>query len=82
MTRISGQIKDQEELAKQTLGWITCSKRPMTTTELQHALGVEVGESRLDEDNFPEVEDIVSVCAGLVTIDEESGIIRLVHYTM
>jgi hypothetical protein len=50
-------------------------------SELQHALAVEVGEAELDEENLPEIEDIVSVCAGLVTIDEESGIIRLVHYT-
>ncbi len=27
------------------------------------------------------MEDITSVCAGLVTVDEESSIIRLVHYT-
>ena len=27
------------------------------------------------------MEDVISVCAGLVTIDEESSIIRLVHYT-
>jgi len=42
---------------------------------------VEVGESALDEDNLPQIEDIVSVCAGLVTVDDESHIIRLVHYT-
>ena len=41
---------------------------------------MEVGESNLDEDNLPEIEDMVSVCAGLVTIDEESNVIRLVHY--
>ncbi len=29
----------------------------------------------------PDIEDMVSVCAGLVTVDEESDIIRLVHYT-
>jgi ankyrin repeat protein len=81
MERINGQIKDQEELAKQVLSWITCAKRQLTTIELQHALGVEVGESELDEENFSQIEDIVSACAGLVTIDEESGIIRLVHYT-
>ena len=81
MERINGQIEDQKELAKQVLSWITCAKRPLTTTELQHALGVEVGESKLDEDNFSQIEDIVSVCAGLVTIDEASNIIRLVHYT-
>lgn len=27
------------------------------------------------------MEDIISACAGLVTIDKESNIIRLVHYT-
>ena len=81
MERIEGRVVDQEELAKQVLSWITCAKRPLTTSELHHALGVEVGESVLDEDNFPQVEDIVSVCSGLVTVDEKSDIVRLVHYT-
>ena len=81
MERIEGQVTDQEELAKQVLSWITCAKRPLTTAELQHALGVEVGEPELDENNLPQIEDMVSVCAGLVTVDQESGIIRLVHYT-
>ncbi|KAN0102723.1 hypothetical protein V8E51_011036 [Hyaloscypha variabilis] len=81
MERINGQIQDQKELAKQALSWITCAKRQLTTIELQHALGVEIGESELDVENLSQIEDIVSVCAGLVTIDKESGIIRLVHYT-
>ena len=81
MDRIEGQLKDQEVLAKQVLSWIACAKRPLSTTELQHALGVELGETELDPDNIPLVEDMVSVCAGLVTVDEESSIIRLVHYT-
>ncbi|KAH6706258.1 hypothetical protein BKA61DRAFT_558724, partial [Leptodontidium sp. MPI-SDFR-AT-0119] len=81
MKRIAGHDTDSEELAKQVLSWITCSKRPLSASELQHALAVEVGEVKLDDDNLPEIEDIVSICAGLVTIDEESNIIRLVHYT-
>ena len=81
MDRIEGQVADQEGLAKQVLSWIICTKRHLTTSELQHALAVEVGEPELDEDNLTQIEDIVSVCAGLVTVDEESGIIRLVHYT-
>ncbi|KAH8653954.1 hypothetical protein BGZ60DRAFT_386686, partial [Tricladium varicosporioides] len=79
--RILSHDTDSKELAKQVLSWITSAKRPLATSELQHALGVEIGESQLDEENLPEVEDIVSVCAGLVTVDVESGIIRLVHYT-
>jgi hypothetical protein len=81
MERIEGQLMDEEELAKQVLLWITCAKRPLTTSELEHALAVEPEESQLDEENLCRAEDMVTVCAGLVTIDEESGIIRLVHYT-
>lgn len=79
--RIEGQRKEQKALAKQVISWITCTKRPLTTFELQHALAVEVGVFEIDEDNFSPIELMVSVCAGLVTIDKGNGIIRLVHYT-
>jgi hypothetical protein len=65
----------------QVLSWITCAKRLITSSELRHALAVELDTSELDEENLPETGDIVSVCAGLVTVDEESGIIRLIHHT-
>lgn len=81
MERIERQLPDQEQLAKQVLSWIILAKRPVSPLELQHALGVEVGDPVLDEDNLTDVEDMVSVCAGLVTVDNESNIIRLVHYT-
>lgn len=81
MKRIQGQVSDQTEMAMQVLAWITCAKRPLTTVELQSALAVEMNESDLDEDNLPDLNDMVSVCAGLVTIDAQSNVIRLVHYT-
>ena len=81
MERIEGQIADSKGLAKDVLSWITCAKNPFTTLELQHALAVEIGAPELDEDNLPEIEDMVSVCAGLVIVDKESDIIRLIHYT-
>ncbi|KAH7019861.1 hypothetical protein EDB80DRAFT_759906 [Ilyonectria destructans] len=81
MERIESQSVDQKQLAKRVLLWITGAKRPLTTLELQHALAVEVGEPELDKENLTHIEDMVSVCAGLVTVDKESDIIRLVHYT-
>ncbi|KFY69225.1 hypothetical protein V496_00421 [Pseudogymnoascus sp. VKM F-4515 (FW-2607)] len=81
MERIEGQLDGDEKLAKQVLSWITCASRPLTTVELAHALGVELGELEFDKENLSPIEDIVSVCAGLVTVDEESAVIRLVHYT-
>ena len=61
--------------------WITFAKRPLTTTEICCALAVELEETEIDPDNVPDSEDIVSVCAGLVVVDQESAVIRLVHYT-
>ncbi|KAI1149764.1 hypothetical protein F4825DRAFT_453150 [Nemania diffusa] len=82
MDRIGTQLGDQKALAIQALSWITCAKRPLDVTELRHALAVEVGEPRLDPENFSPIEDVLAVCNGLVTVDKESGIIRLVHYTV
>jgi hypothetical protein len=42
-------------------------------------LAVE-GDKELDQENIPDIEDVVSVCAGLVIVDEESNIIRLIHH--
>lgn len=77
MERIERQLPDQEQLAKQVLFWIILAKRPVSPLEPQHALGVEVGDPVLDEDNLTDVEDMVSVFTGLVTVDNESNIIRL-----
>lgn len=81
MQRIQGQDVGFREVAEKVLSWITSARRPLTSLELQHGLAVEIGDSELGEDNLPEVKEIVSVCAGLVTVDEQSNIIRLVHYT-
>lgn len=81
MERIMGQKPGFRELAENVLLWITCARRHLTISELRHALAVELGTSELDTKNLPEIEDMISVCAGLVTVDEESNIIRLVHYT-
>ena len=81
MRRIAGQEKGYQELAKQVLSWVTYAKRALSTAEVQHALAVKPGMLELNKDFLPEVEILNSICAGLVTIDEESSIVRLVHYT-
>src|SRR5271156_6818987 len=81
MKRIEEQDADGKKLAWQVLAWITCGKRPLNTVELQHALAVEARKPNLNEKRKPYIEDMVSVCYGLVTVDEKSNIIRLVHYT-
>jgi ankyrin repeat protein len=81
MERIKDQGKPTRELANRILGWIIHAKGPLSTTELQHALAVRFRTESLDTDYIPSVHVLRSVCAGLVTVDEKSGIVRLAHYT-
>ncbi|KAK5988372.1 Ankyrin-R-like protein [Cladobotryum mycophilum] len=81
MERISQQREGLKGLAMKVLLWITHAKRALNTSEIQHALATKTGQHDHDHGNLSDLGDIVAVCAGLVTVDEQSGIIRLVHYT-
>ncbi|CRG83829.1 Receptor-interacting serine/threonine-protein kinase 4 [Talaromyces islandicus] len=81
LKRIESQTTDDQALAKKALAWITLSRRQLTPSELDHAAAVETGSTEFDKDNLSGIAYISSVCAGLVTIDESSNQVRLVHYT-
>jgi ankyrin repeat protein len=49
--------------------------------ELCQALAIQPGDKAPNSDKVYDVEDVISVYAGLVTVDEESDIIRLAHPT-
>jgi len=81
INRICGQDPEDVELAKRVLVWISYAKRPLKSAELQEALSVTPDSTELDESAFTDEDLLVSVCAGIITIDQESSIIRFVHYT-
>lgn len=41
----------------------------------------ESDEDTLDEEGFSDEETLLDVCAGLITIDQKSSVVRLVHFT-
>ena len=79
--RILSQDADEAELAKSILGWITYAKTPLTTKQLQQALAVPLNSTYYDEDTETDEQILISACLGIVTIDHETNIIQLVHYT-
>ncbi|KAF2175435.1 hypothetical protein K469DRAFT_647119, partial [Zopfia rhizophila CBS 207.26] len=81
MRRIWSQSEEDVRLAEMVLSWISHALRPLALLEIQHALAVEPGDVSFDDGGIPEEDFLVSVCAGLVTVDQESQIIRLVHHT-
>ncbi|KAJ7487830.1 ankyrin repeat-containing domain protein [Mycena latifolia] len=82
MDRIDRQSEDDRKVARLVLTWVSNAKRPLFIRELQEALAVEPGDTTFDGDNILDADIMLSVCAGLVVIDQTDHIVRLVHYTV
>ncbi|KAF2673257.1 hypothetical protein BT63DRAFT_466811 [Microthyrium microscopicum] len=80
MDRIESQNEDDVLLARQMLAWLTYSIGTMTVVELQHALAVHFNGKEFDQ-ALIDKETMLSICAGIVTVEEESNKIRFIHYT-
>ncbi|KAF4446194.1 ankyrin repeat protein [Fusarium austroafricanum] len=81
MSRIEAQLPGFQHLAKQTISFIAYAKRRLSPRELQHALAARAGTETFDENELPDLDDMIRTCVGLVTIDEHRNVIRLVHHT-
>ena len=82
LTRLKAQKGHKSELGLKVLMWVLYSERPLRAQELCHALGVEIGSTDLDSENVPALRTLLSSCLGLVTVEESSSTVRLVHFTL
>ncbi|KAH7018054.1 uncharacterized protein B0I36DRAFT_218956, partial [Microdochium trichocladiopsis] len=81
MERIKCQMPDQRETALKALMWTAFCRRPLKALELQHALATEPDATEFDSGNITPIDDIVSACAGLLTVSQGTSVVTLVHYT-
>ncbi|KAL3302800.1 ankyrin repeat protein [Colletotrichum asianum] len=81
MDRIKAQPPRSRLLAESVFSWLIYAKRPLRASELRHALAVERGTTGLDRENILNIHLIISVCAQLVTVGEQSQIVSLNHHT-
>ncbi|KAJ7591960.1 ankyrin repeat-containing domain protein [Mycena floridula] len=84
MSRIVDQGEEYSQLAHHVFLWLAFAKRALTLLELRHALAVSEGMDEMELDALiQDGEFVVSVCGGLVVIEEgeDGSFPRLVHYT-
>ncbi|KAJ7706659.1 ankyrin repeat-containing domain protein [Mycena rosella] len=81
MQRINQQPEEDRKLALSALSWISNAKRLLRVPELREALAIEPGTNTLNPDNLLDMDIVLSVCAGLITVDQADGVVRLIHYT-
>lgn len=77
--RIKAQSYERASLAEGAIIWLTYAFRPLRITELQHALAVQRDGEGFDDDDIADEETIVSASCGLIGIDGESRVVRLVR---
>ncbi|KAI9795378.1 MAG: hypothetical protein M1833_007226, partial [Piccolia ochrophora] len=82
LSRVDGQMEGQRDLASRILILVAYAYKPFSILELREALSVEHGTVRFDSEAMPEIEDLTDHCAGLVVVDEQRDVARLVHYTL
>ena len=83
MRRIEAQKPGMRLIAQKALGWITYAKRLLSVDELRYAIAVQRGHYQFNEEDLSDIDDIVSACGGLITVDhgQDGDTVRLVHYS-
>lgn len=81
MKRVDAQIESHKRLAEQVFCWIIFAYRPLSFEELQHALAVSsyYEMTKMDPNALVDEAILTSVCAGLVVVDAQSRVVRLVR---
>lgn len=82
LARIQSQHNGRKQLGMNTLKIIFHAKCSLRVIELSEALAIRSGHYSLNPRYRPSQRSIVESCFGLVIVDEETSIVRLVHYTI
>lgn len=74
-------MPNERKWARRVLSWVVRAKRPLFSDELQHGLAFRPDDKTLDHKNFVSLVQVVSLCAGLLTINHTKDVIEPVHHT-
>ena len=82
LRRIKAQGGERARLGMAVLMWIAHSRRPLQVDEICHAIAIRIGSNDLDNDDIPVISTLLGCCQGLVTMDQGSSTLRLIHFTL
>ncbi|KAH6665801.1 hypothetical protein B0J14DRAFT_679150 [Halenospora varia] len=80
--RIRQQPNNRSALAFNVLKLISHCKRPLRVAELREALAIKPKIAKITPGSLRTSKKLLDVCIGLVSIEEKTDVIRLVHYTV
>ncbi|KAH6904523.1 hypothetical protein BKA70DRAFT_1297030 [Coprinopsis sp. MPI-PUGE-AT-0042] len=81
MERINNQPPASADLAMRALLWVVFAKRSLKVEDLQRALAICPNTRVYMPEEVPPPVSIVAVCCGLLAIENNARLIRLIHPT-
>jgi len=82
LRRIRAQDEEKARLGMAVLMWATHSRRPLQVDEICHAIAIRIGSNDLNSDDIPAISTLLDCCQGLVTVEEGTSTVRLIHFTL
>ncbi|KAH6909411.1 hypothetical protein BKA70DRAFT_1275956 [Coprinopsis sp. MPI-PUGE-AT-0042] len=79
--RILNQTPRLLTLARNILVWVLCATRSLTIEELRHAIATCPDTHQFDSSRLVDGATLMGFCHGLVNVEEETNLVRFVHYT-
>jgi hypothetical protein len=79
INRIRGQTQVDKHLAENALRWVAYTRRPLSITELRYALTVPQRAKDVEPAALPDMAIVLSVCAGMLAVDEVGKSVRLIR---
>lgn len=75
--------EEDRGLAIRVFQCLVCSIRPMTIEEVAEGVSIELGDTTLDPGNkLNDPEDILDILGGLVSLDKNTRILELAHFSV
>ncbi|TFK67243.1 hypothetical protein BDN72DRAFT_799231, partial [Pluteus cervinus] len=84
LQRINQQSKAHAQLAWMILMWLLHACRPLTITELCHALAIQTGSNKFHGDTLTSPAIVIQCCLGFVTLQNEGtsdSVVTFFHLT-
>lgn len=79
--RICQQPPPNVLIAKTVLTWVLTATRSMTVEQLRHAVAISPSAQKFERKRLVPPATLAALCCGLVTMEEGTRLVRLVHYT-
>lgn len=72
----------KRDLALKALAWVLAARRPLTMTELLHALAFGPDDTEIDPENLTTPKRVIGSCLGFLEHREDNDLVQFTHATV